>query len=255
MNSELIITLLNLLKSDNCKQSLLDKLLELGLTLMEIDEISDLIDSVMEVNLSEEEVNDAVASEESNSSESMDSSVKSSRSKEKFSLWDLLLLCLELFNAEVSVSIVEPELSESKFTAPVDIQDADYTVIEDYPATYGYIDIIKNWLKINQDTHHVEMVHASKTQIKIDKEGNVLLYITGNLKQIIEGDYSLEVKGNHDVRVTGKKYDHVVGDLVENYDSEKEEVVGGNVTETYGGNHNTTVSGDRIEVAATIHHN
>ena len=92
-------------------------------------------------------------------------------------------------------------------TNPVDLEDAHYTLKEDYPNSYGFIDKVKNWYRINMAKQKAEFVHSSGTQIKIDKNGNVTIWVTGNLKQVIEGDYTLKVKGNADFIINGLRTD------------------------------------------------
>lgn len=145
----------------------------------------------------------------------------------------------EVFNSKKTLNIPEPIFSEPKATSPVDIQNADYTIKEDYPDTYGFIDSVKNWLKINKKKNHAEIVHNSGTHIKIDEKGNVTMHVVGSLKQVIEKDYSLEVKGNFDQIIGKDKYHHV----------------GGNLDDLINGNHNTDVGGSRQENASTIGHN
>ena len=255
LDSSQIIQLLDLLKLGKCKQSLWDKLLALGFTQADLDAIAAEIDSLMQYNADESDVESNESATKSELNSSIESKTSEARSEEKSSLIDILFEFHEIFNAKSAIPIEEPIFSEPKFTSPVDIQDANYTVKEDYPQSYGFIDTVKNWFKVNKELKHAEFVHSSKSHIKIDKDGNVTLYVTGNMKHIIEGDYSLEVKGNHDFLVKGDKYEHVSGKLVEAYDSSKDETVGSNVIETYGGNHDTNVSGNRNEKAATIHHN
>lgn len=145
----------------------------------------------------------------------------------------------EVFNSKKTLKVPEPIFSEPTTTSPVNIQDADYTIKEDYPDTYGFIDSVKNWLKINKKKNHAEIVHNSGTHIKIDEKGNVTMHIVGSLKQIIEKDYSLEVKGN---------FDHIVG-------KDKYHHVGGKVDDLIDGDHTTDVGGIRKENASAIHHN
>lgn len=145
----------------------------------------------------------------------------------------------EVFNSEASVSTPEPIFSEAKFTKPVDIQDSNYSLKEDYPLSYGFIDPVMNWFKINKKRKHAEFVHASGTQIKIDKDGNVTIFTKGSIKQVVTKDYSLEVGGSMDMLIKGSLYTHTSKDYVEMID----------------GNHNTTIGGVRKESASAIHHN
>jgi len=112
---------------------------------------------------------------------------------------------VEVYKAKKSLNIPEPVFAGAKVTPPVDLDPADYSSIEDYPDTYGFIDEAKNFIKINKKMGKAEFVHQSNVQIKMDKNGNVTLYVPGSLKHIVDGDYSLLVKGNMDLIVNGKK--------------------------------------------------
>ena len=112
----------------------------------------------------------------------------------------------------------EPIMSETKYTSPTDLNKREYTVDEDYPNSYGSIDSVLNWYKVNKITKEVEFVHSSGSSFKIDKEGNSTLHLTGNMKLIIEKDFSIDVIGNVDKIIGGSMYEHVSGDRTENVD-------------------------------------
>lgn len=174
-------------------------------------------------------------------------------------------------NAKISLSRREQIASEPKVTSPIDIQNADYTIREDYPNTYGFVDSVKNWFKINKEKGHAEFVHQSGSYFKIDNDGNVSFYITGSMKQIVEGDMTFEVRKNMDTLVKKNNYKHVVknneeltgGTLLETvvgkvtniFKATLTEKVSGNVTENYGASHTTSISGSKTETAASINHN
>jgi len=153
-------------------------------------------------------------------------------------------------NANVSLSRKEQLISEHKFTNPVNLQDANYSVTEDYPNTYGFIDTVKNWFKINKKKGFAEFVHQSGSYFKIDKNGNASFYISGSLKQIVEKDYTIEVRNNMDTLVKKSNYTHVIkndeklvggtlmktilGKVTNIFKSTLDETVSGNVNENYG---------------------
>ena len=141
----------------------------------------------------------------------------------------------EVFNAKSGITFPEPVFSEPKFTEPVDIQDASYSIDEDYPDSYGEIDEAKNWIKVNKAKQHVELVHSSGTSIKIDKEGNVTQEVKGNFKNIIHGDYSLEVKGNEDHIIKKSSYLHVGGEREEVFDKSVTQTIVKDLTQTVTG--------------------
>jgi len=230
-------------------------------------------------NTDVDEVRQAVSNKMSNSIENKERNIKVNSeivTIEAMQQEEDILAALEfdshiVQNAEISLSIKEQKITEPKVTSPVDIQPADYTIREDYPNTYGFVDTVKNWFKINKERGHAEFVHQSGSYFKIDKDGNVSFYITGSMKQIIEGDYSLEVRKNMDTLVKKNSYKHIVKNseelvggtfldtvvksVTQKYQSVKNENVSGTVTENYGGSHNTTISGSKNEKAASVNHN
>lgn len=150
----------------------------------------------------------------------------------------------EVFNAKSTITYLEPKFSGPKFTSPVDIQDASYSTDEDYPNSYGEIDEAKNWYKINKSKLHVELVHASGTSIKIDRDGNVTEHIVGSLKRVIEGDLSEEVKGNCDRLVKGGNYLHVSGEHEQMFSKGFTSTVQKDVSNTVNGDVEDTFNGD-----------
>jgi len=110
--------------------------------------------------------------------------------------------------------IVKPKASSPKSQKP-----ANYSIIEDYPESYGFIDSVKNFFKINKKTKDTIFHHSSGSIIRLDKDGNVTIEAKGNVKQVIDKDYFLQVRGNMEVQVDG------------------------NYTETIKGNYTGTVNG------------
>lgn len=117
--------------------------------------------------------------------------------------------------------------------------DANYSLADNNSESYGFIDSVKNWFKVDKTTRRVESVLANGTMIRVDRDGNVTVYTKGNVKQIIEGNYVVDVSGNYELYVGGNKIEKITG----------------KVTETYSSSHDTTVSGIRNEKAARINHN
>ena len=109
-----------------------------------------------------------------------------------------------------------PSLSESQFSGKaakggkqVNQPQANHSMEEDYPESYGAVDDSKLWYKINKKQKTFEFVHPSGTQFKIDKFGNVTLDISGSMKFIVAGDLSMEVRGNED-RIVRKNFNEVI---------------------------------------------
>lgn len=119
------------------------------------------------------------------------------------------------------------------------LPQASFSLTEDNDESYGFVDSVKNWFKINKKKKTVEAFFANGVLVRADGQGNVSVACPGSFKHVVGGNYVLDVKGTMETYVGGK--------LVHK--------VGGSVTETYGSSHNTTVSGVRSEKASQIHHN
>jgi hypothetical protein len=159
------------------------------------------------------------------------------------------------FNSKRAFSLVEPMASDAHFTEVADIENANYSIAQDYPNTTGSLDETMNWVKINKSKNSVELVHRSRTQIKIDKDGNVTMYIAGSFKQIIMGDHYYECRGNSDVVVNGNSYQHISGESVNKYDLSKTDDIGIDHTQTIGENRSTKIGMNdttNVEVDTTM---
>jgi len=141
-------------------------------------------------------------------------------------------------DAADSFKRAEPIFVEPNVTSPVDIQDADYSIVEDQPETYGAIDRVLNWWKINKKRKHAEFVHSSGTLLKVDKSGNITVHAVGNSKVVFEGDVSESISGSKDYIISGKLYEHIVQDVVKQMDS----------TFTQISNDDTTIIGKNINL-------
>lgn len=113
--------------------------------------------------------------------------------------------------ARTSVKYTEQLMSETKFTKPVDLPDTDYTTQINYPDRYGHIDTVKNWFVVDKIEKYIEAVSSSGSLFHIDREGNVSIHITGNLKFIVDGDVSFEGRANMDTVIKGSSYKHIGG--------------------------------------------
>lgn len=156
----------------------------------------------------------------------------------------------ETFNAETTLTLPEPKFSEPNKTSPVDQLDYDYSLDDDYPDSYGFIDDAKNWVKVNNVKKTLELVTSSGTRIKVNKTGDVTLYTSGSFKHIVDGDYSLEVRGSMDTLITGDSYTHIKGSqdsLVDkavtwDFKNSLDHTVTSAVTSTYKSSFDLTVS-------------
>ena len=102
-------------------------------------------------------------------------------------------------DAETSQKYVEPEAQDTKFSETVALPDADSSLAENYPSTFGMVTETSDFIKINKETGMIQIVHHSGTQVKIDNSGNVTLHVIGSLKQVVEGDMLLQVAGGLDI--------------------------------------------------------
>lgn len=111
-------------------------------------------------------------------------------------------------DAKYTLKITEPKVV-GVATNPKNLPDANYTVIEDYPNSYGFIDSVKNWFKVNKTKRTAELVMASGTNIKCDGEGNVTWHVKGSLKVVVDGDYTEVVLNNKDILVSGNYHEGI----------------------------------------------
>ena len=141
----------------------------------------------------------------------------------------------ELFNAKQSLEIKEPKPSEKGDAEPVDNQDSNYTLQEDYPNSYGFIDDGKNWTKVNKKTGLTEKMYHSMSIDKVDGKGNETVYRTGSAKRIVDKDTVNEIKGNYTLVVGKDLYIHVKGKVTWIVDKEYNKTVQKDVTENISG--------------------
>lgn len=132
-------------------------------------------------------------------------------------------------SAEV-LEIVEPTSPDTLFTTPIDLQKASYSLKEDYPDTYGFIDTVKNWYKVNKKKKYSEYVHASGSVLKMDKAGNTTIEIKGKLKLIQRGEMTHFVGDNLDISIDGNFYHHIMGELKQIIDENASQTISGDNT-------------------------
>lgn len=95
--------------------------------------------------------------------------------------------------------VPEMPVFSSRFTKVPNFPIASNNLSEDYPNTEGKIDDAKNWIKINKTTGFTEFVHNSGSSLKIDREGNTSIHITGSLKLVIDKDFLTNALGSLDL--------------------------------------------------------
>jgi flagellar motor component MotA len=140
------------------------------------------------------------------------------------------------------LEIVEPTAPDTMFTSPIDLKKAGYSIQEDYPDTYGFVETVKNWYKINKKQKYAEYVHASGSALKVDKDGNTTIEIKGKLKFIQRGEMTHFIGDNLDIAIDGSFYHHIMGELKQIIDGDNNQDVGGNQTIKVSGNQKVTAS-------------
>lgn len=166
---------------------------------------------------------------------------------------DIKFQSYQVFNAKESLVISEHKPTEQKTSNPTDIQDANYTLEEDYPTSYGSIDEAKNWTKINKTTGLTERMYASRANEKIDGKGNRTFYLPGSEKTFVDKDKIHETLGNEEWIIGGNLRIHVKGNVEYIVDGNRNITTKGNKTETIQkdstlsitGNESNSVNGSR----------
>jgi hypothetical protein len=101
------------------------------------------------------------------------------------------------------------ELKEPSISSKVKVKEQDPLIYRPFKKSWIKVvtDKIANMMIVNYKKFSVQFLHyKSKTQLKIDKDGNVTLYIKGDFKQVVEGNYALEVKGDRSIKVRGDDF-------------------------------------------------
>lgn len=143
------------------------------------------------------------------------------------------------FNSPVETLVIPEPTAVGISTSPVNIEDAHYTLKQNYPNSYGSINPIGDWYRVDIKSGKIELVHHSGTHLKIDDDGNVTIRAVGSVKWVIDGDFTLNVRGNTDIITLGNRTD----------------LVGGNKDTLVGGNNSLKVAGTDSTTASTITHN
>lgn len=111
-------------------------------------------------------------------------------------------------NAETSQKLEEPKADDTKFSSIVDNQDADNSLAEDYPETYGSINDVGDYVKVNRKQKSMTLVHNSGSRLVIDQNGNITAYSTGSLKLVVDSSMAIAVTGGLDISATDGIYIH-----------------------------------------------
>lgn len=155
---------------------------------------------------------------------------------------------------DVDKEIAEPAFSESYFSNPVE-QTYSIDMEEDYPNSYGWIDSIFNFFKINKIKKTFQARHSSDTKMKVDEDGNTSVHIKGNLKFIVDGDVSWDIKGETDIIHHKNLYTHIKKDEERKIGQNLDTQVGGNETRAVSGYTYSTNASYLIRKANPIHLN
>jgi hypothetical protein len=108
---------------------------------------------------------------------------------------------------------IEEVVIESKVKT-VDQKPIEYRPYKKQHFVKTVIDKMANLYQTSKKLFNLEFLHyKSKSYLKIDKDGNVTIYVKGNLKHVVEGDYALEVRGSKAFNTLGDSFDTVEGDV------------------------------------------
>ena len=105
---------------------------------------------------------------------------------------------------------------------------------------------------------YVHLYHPSGTYFTIDKDGNVEVYVVGDVNETVEGDVTRVIKGslsetvevNKTLQVNGDVIRTITGTLTETIEDNVTRTLKGNVQETIEGNLDETVEGAKTETVA-----
>ena len=123
---------------------------------------------------------------------------------------------------------------------------------EDYPNSYGFVDSVKNWFRINKVKKSAEFVHSSGSKFKIDSNGNATLHITGNFKIVVDKDITQSCINRAEAE-SGVYYHRTDGNSKEIVKSHKNVEVTKNFAESIGGSKVSQTTGDDTVLAANIY--
>ncbi len=145
---------------------------------------------------------------------------------------------------------VQPK--DFKYAKSVDQTDYLGNNKEDYPNSYGWVDSIKNWFRINKATKSAEFVHSSGSKFKIDADGNATLHITGNFKIVVDKDITQTCIHRAEAE-SGTYFHRTDGNSKEVVKSHKNVEVTKNFAESTGGSKVSQTTGDDTILAANVY--
>lgn len=110
-------------------------------------------------------------------------------------------------NAQTSQQFPEPKVSDTLYTSPIDLPPSDSAFGEDYPNSYGSINDIGDFFKVNKTAGSVFLQHHSGTKLKVDNQGNVTIY-ANSTKIVTKSDLAISVGGGLDISAKKGIYLH-----------------------------------------------
>lgn len=147
-----------------CFNTLCDELLNRGWLEEQLDKVMNILESLKELLTTPENLLEELKAIISRILDSISDSISRVMDALNNQMDAMQFASYELFNAKKTLKITEPKLSELGDANPTDNQDANYTLDEDYPNSYGFIDDAKNWKKINKTSGLTENMYYSMSQ-------------------------------------------------------------------------------------------
>lgn len=199
VNTDFSSGLTNCLTKNGISEDIVNQIKGLYENILDANDISS-IENLIQENLDEytEDLTKVVKATQSN----IANSTKSTGPNSDYQVQDAV------YGKEIPT--VSPPIT--KFASVPDFPPANSELSADYPNQYGHIDDAANWYKVNKKEKSVEFVHSSGTSLKVNKTGDVALYIAGSLQLVVNKDMVLNVLGNYDEGVGGNKSETITGD-------------------------------------------
>lgn len=137
---------------------------------------------------------------------------------------------------EAKEGFVVSEVKVSSKAPVKDQEDFNYNPFKQQNIIKMVIDKAKNIFSKNKETGQIDMIHGkSGSYVRIDGEGNVTEYVTGDYKRVILGNMVEEVRGSKSVKVKGDNFLTVQGKNEQDVSATNTEQSGG-VTSIKGAN-------------------
>ena len=77
--------------------------------------------------------------------------------------------------------------------------------LEDYPETYGFIDKVVEWLRVNKKSPFVEFFRKDQSWIKLEKDGSLHINLPKDLIITLGGQLQIDAKGQTTLTTPGYK--------------------------------------------------